>query len=413
MADQKLSEKTVQSTVPSGTSKIYIVVDGQDRQMNADLIPISTEAQTLIDDNTANITTNTSNIATNTSNIAINASNITTNIANIATLRGITNTNLASQVIETPLIDWDADVHEPLRVWNAVNAGLGPILIANNTQLHYRTKRIVYTEISSQDNYDLIITTWREQKQYSTSGVVTVGTGGNLTLSASNSNLYLDNVETYRIVNGTITNGLVEDLGTVAGAISTAVDALPTTLNVGQDTILLIDDTGKQWIYIGEKEIIGNGIATTDAEYRELTSVSADPAPTVSPSVKVFNAAGDAKFSADTLLQDTNEVQFNKNGSGNIDMILTPQSFSGTVIPLTNRVGAYNNTSQTADTYTIDTNPLDGGNARWVISTVGKVAFPDVTGSTQVAGSDFEADASYDAFIMRYGTTNEHFFVKR
>lgn len=92
-----------------------------------------------------------------------------------------------------------------------------------------------------------------------------------------------------------------------------------------------------------------------------------------------------------------------------------PLVFSGTAILMNSITGSYNNTPQTASTYTIETDPapIDGGKAKWIVDTTGLTVFPTVTGATQVSGDDFEADILYDAFMIRYGTNNEYFFVKR
>ena len=98
--------------------------------------------------------------------------------------------------------------------------------------------------------------------------------------------------------------------------------------------------------------------------------------------------------------------------------LLTPSFVNGvTAIPLGNTFGTYVNQVTTdaikrSSSYTL-AGTVNGGVAQVLINTTTLTAFPTITGSTNIAGSDFEIDTDYYLEVNNNGNVTEHYFIRK
>ena len=98
--------------------------------------------------------------------------------------------------------------------------------------------------------------------------------------------------------------------------------------------------------------------------------------------------------------------------------LLAPSFVNGvTAIPLGNTFGTYVNQVTTdaikrSSSYTL-AGSVNGGVAQVLINTTTLTAFPTITGSTNIAGSDFEIDTDYYLEVNNNGNVTEHYFIRK
>ncbi len=92
---------------------------------------------------------------------------------------------------------------------------------------------------------------------------------------------------------------------------------------------------------------------------------------------------------------------------------ILPETWTGTVIPLNNTIGAVNNTATWNATYTtISVTIL--GSAVGIIDTTGQTVFPTITGATLLSGSAFVPTSTFEMHVYSTNGTNVfYYFLER